>query len=603
MRIKQKLMMLTCISTLLLSACSNTSSDLKKDGKVISEVQGVQQVPKIEELTNDPFDSADMELEYDKSKAATITFEDTKVTTGGTNQTGLVVDGTTVTISDGGDYYITGSCGNGKIIVDSDAAKNVRIILDNVILTNDTGSAIYIKKSAKTIISTASNSVNSITDRATFKEEGTEATIFSNSDLTLNGAGQLSVIANYADSIASKADMKIASGVWNIQSKRDGLVASKGVSVKNGSFELRCGRNAMRAESKNEAEGFIGIESGNYQIESGADLCNATGSIYYLNGGFNGASGHGSVPASTEPGWGKVLAKNTTAKGMKAGKDIQIYGGSLTFDTTDDTLFAENDIIVSNGCVIASSGDDGLVSNHNIEVNGGSITLQKCFDGLESTNVNLIGGYLDITSFGDGINAANGKDAFGSKDRPGKNELEKADKGTVKVDNTCINIRSKRDGINVKGDVTISGGSVRMNSGEESSYNTVACSGSYNVKGGALIFAGVDKEMADPKELTQPVLVLQYPKVQDSISVIYVKDNNDEVVLAFGIASPFDKVMFTQPSLEKGKEYTWYNAKFKSDLSQKFGDVQEDEIEVGEKIATFTLGDGLTKIDKNGVMK
>lgn len=603
MKIKQKLMVLTCVSALLLSACDNASSDSKDDEKAVLQTQGTQTVQTIEELTSDAFDEADLAQEFDKAKSVSITFEDSKVTSEGAADSGVAIDGTTATIQKGGDYYVTGTCGNGKIVVESDAAENVRIILDNITLTNDTGSAIYIKKSAKTIITTAQDSVNSITDRATYKEKGTSATIFSESDLSINGAGQLSVISNYADTIASKADLKIASGVMNLQSKRDGLAASKGVSIKNGSFQLRCGRNAIRTTSEKDTEGFIGFESGNFDIQSGADICNATGSIYYINGGFTGGAGYGSVPASTEPGWGKVLAKNTTAKGLKAGKDIEIYGGSLTFDTTDDTLYAGNDVTVKNGCIIASSGDDGIVSKNEISVNGGSVTLQKCFNGLEGTNVKLEGGFLDITSFGDGINAANGQDSFATEDRPGKNDIKREGQGTVNVDNTCINIRSNRDGINVAGDLSIAGGAVRIHSGEQGKGTSIACSGKYDVKGGALFAAGTEKEMAAPSQLSQPALSLQYPKMQDGDAVVCIKDSSDKIVFAFGVASEFDKVLISQPIFEKGKEYTWYQAKFTSDLSQKFGEVQEEEMTIGDKIATFKVGDGLTKVDANGVVK
>ena len=603
MKIKQKLMVLMCISSLLLSACDNTSST---SGDVVTtQTSGADQVTNVEELTGDKFDAADLYNDYDKSKSVVITLGDGSITSDGSEDAGVKIDGTTLTLTKGGNYYITGSCGDGKIIVDSDDTENVRLVLDNVNLTNTKGSVIYIRQAKKAIITAAGGSTNSLTDASSYtqEDEGVTAAVTALSDLTINGEGQLTVLGNYEDAISSNADMKIGSGVLNIQSKDDGIVASKGLSIKNGSFNLQCGGNGFKTTSTIESEGFIGIESGNYTFTTGYNICNATGSIYYLNGGFNGSAGGGSSVSSTEKGWGNFGEKNMTAKGFKASRDIQIYGGSLTFDTADDTLYAGNAIAVNNGCVIASSGDDGFVSNSSIDLNGGSVTLQKSFEGFESTNINLIGGYLDITSAADGINAANGTDSFATKKRPGKNDFTRADKGAVKVDNTCINIRSDRNGINVNGDLSITGGALRLRGGNKNSLSSISCSGKYAVSGGALLAAGNDKELVIPSDTTQPVVCLNYPEQQENASVICIKDNKGQVVIAFCVASGFDKVVLSQPTLEEGKEYTWYQATLTSDLSPTLGDMQDDAYKVGDKIATFKVEEGVTTVDSTGVVK
>ena len=603
MKIKQKLMVLMCISALLLSACDSSSGT---NGDVVTtQANGADQITNVELLTGDKFDAADLYNDYDKSKSVVITLSDEGITSDGSEEAGTKIDGTTLTLTKGGNYYITGFCGDGKIIVDSNDTENVRIILDNANLTNTKGSAIYIKQAKKAIITAAGGSTNSLSDAGSYTEEdeGVTAAVTALSDLTINGEGQLTVLGNYEDAVSSNADLKIGSGVLNIQSKDDGIVASKGLSIKNGSFNLQCGGNGFKTTSTIESEGFIGIESGNYTIATGYNNCNATGSIYYLNGGFNGSAGGGSVVSSTEKGWGNFGEKNMTAKGFKAGGDIQIHGGSLTFDTADDTLYAGNASEVNNGCIIASSGDDGFVSNSSIDINGGSVTLQKCFEGFESTNVNLVGGYLDITSAADGINAANGTDSFATKKRPGMNDFTRGDKGAVKVDNTCINIRSDRNGINVAGDLSIAGGAVRLRGGNENSLSGISCSGTYTVSGGALVAAGNDKELVTPSEATQPVVCLKYPEKQENASVICIKDSKDKVVFAFCIASGYDKVVLSQPTLEKGKEYTWYQAALTSDLSQTFGDMQEDAYKVGDKIATFKVEEGVTTVESTGVTK
>ncbi|SET58745.1 carbohydrate-binding domain-containing protein [[Clostridium] polysaccharolyticum] len=602
MKIKQKLMVLMCISALLCSACRNASSDKtdSQEGVVQSQVQGTVQVSSIDELTGDRFDSADLYNDFDKSKSAVVTLSDAEITVDSLGKDSVGIEGHTVTLKKGGNYYFTGSVSDGKIVIDSANEENVRIILDNASITNTTGSVIYIKQAQKTIVTVADGSNNAIVDAGDYskEEEGVTAAVFANGDLTFNGNGQLSITGNYADAIATNADFKISSGVLNIQSKDDGIVASKGVSVKNGSFNLQCGGNGMKTTSTLEAEGFIGIESGSYTIIAGADVCKATGSIYYVNGGFTGTSGGGSSLSSTEDGWGKFGDETTTAKGFKAGGDIRVYGGSLNFDTADDIFYAENAIAVENGCVIASSGDDGFVSGKSIEIKGGSITLQKTCQGLESNEMNLSGGYLDITAKGDGFNIANGTDSYAANDRPGKNEFTRNGQGSLVIKDTCINVRSDREAMNVAGDLTISGGAVRVRGANDTSLKSIDCSGTYAIEDGQVLAAGNEEKFLVPAKAVQPVVILKYKEKQEGKSVICIKDSKDKVIVAFCIASEYDKVVLSMPALEKGKEYTWCKASLNSDLEQKFGDVQPESYTAGEKIASFTVQEGTTEVSE-----
>lgn len=603
MKIKQKLMILTCISALFLSACDNTSLTSKQQPKesdvVATQVVGVNQITDVTELTNDPFDAADLNNDYDKPNSILVTLDEGKITTDGTKKDGVKIDGTKVTLTKAGEYFISGYCSDGQIVVDTKDAGIVKLVLNNATLNNTKGCPVYIKQATKTILTVAGGTSNSLSDSGDYKneEDGVTAAVFAQGDLTFNGNGQLSVVGNYQDAVSCNGDFKITAGTEILQAKEDAIVAAKGVSIKNGSFNLQCGGNGIKTTSVNDNEGFIGIESGNYTVMSGLDVLNATGNVYVLNGSFNGTSGGGSQISSTDESWGRFGGKGKTAKGIKAGGDVQIHGGSIYIDSADDSVYAGNEVMINTGCMNLTSGDDGIVANNNIEVNGGSVTLSKCFEGFECNNLTMNGGYVDVTSKDDGIVVAGGNDGSASAKRNGMNQIERTGNGTVTLKNTCINIKSQADAIDVVGDLTIAGGAVRMCGGNKEPDQSIDCSGNYSIQGGAVVVAGKEQQMAQPKEPGTPVVMITYKEVQPKDSVVCVKDSDGKVVFAFCMGTEYDKVLLSQSVLEKGKIYKLYEATLTDNSNPTFGDVQESQLTPGNEIAEFKVDDGITKVE------
>lgn len=606
MKIKQKLMILMCISALFMSACDNSSLKSKEEDTVATQATVAQETINLVDLTKDVFDENDLYNDWSKANSVEVVMSDGEITSDGTQEDGVTIEGTTITLTKGGNYAFSGACQDGEIIVDSEDAENVRIILNGLTLTNTKGSAIYIKNAAKAILTSASDTSNTLTDGTDYSgaEEGVNAAVYSQKDLTFNGKGLITVSGNYQDGITSNQDFKITAGTVNIISQDDGIVAAKGISIKNGSYNIQCGGVGLKTTSVNDGEGFIGIESGNYNITSGLDAFNATGAIYLVNGSFTAFTGGGSTVASTDASWGNFGDGEQTAKGLKAGAGIEIYGGSFNLDTADDGVYAGDSVEVKTGCLIISSGDDGIVAAQNIDVKGGSITVSKSYEGFEAASLNLVGGYIDITSANDGINAAGGNDTTVTEERAGKNGFDRAGNGEVTIEETCINIKADGDALDVAGNLTISSGSVRMRGSQESADSSVDCSGEYTLNGGVIYLAGNEDEMLLPSNGTeQNIVSLQYPEQQSEDSVICVKDSDGNLVTCFTPAASFSKVLISDSSLETKKKYTWYKATVNDSSAIAFGDVQEDAVTIGDKIAEFKVDKGITKVDSTGVIE
>lgn len=63
------------------------------------------------------------------------------------------VIGSEIIITGGGTYVLSGELTDGSVIVDSDDSSEVRLVMNGVSVTSSDFSALYIKQSAKTVIS------------------------------------------------------------------------------------------------------------------------------------------------------------------------------------------------------------------------------------------------------------------------------------------------------------------------------------------------------------------------------------------------------------------------------------------------------------------
>jgi len=110
-----------------------------------------------------------------------------------------------VTITNEGVYNLSGTIKDGSITINTDG--NVKLVLNNVTITNSVGAAIYVKNAKNVGIETIEGTINTLEDGTTYTgygEEDVNGTIYSKDDLILSGSGTLKVISNYEDAIVSK---------------------------------------------------------------------------------------------------------------------------------------------------------------------------------------------------------------------------------------------------------------------------------------------------------------------------------------------------------------------------------------------------------------
>ena len=135
-------------------------------------------------------------------------------------------------------------------------------VLDGVSVTCSDSAPIYVKQADKVFLTLADGTTNTVTDGATYTladgEDEPNAAIFSKSDLTINGAGALTVTANYKNGIASKDDLVITGGTITVTAVNDGLRGRDSVAICDDAFVI----NAAQGDGIQYTEkGWVSIDS------------------------------------------------------------------------------------------------------------------------------------------------------------------------------------------------------------------------------------------------------------------------------------------------------------------------------------------------------
>lgn len=172
------------ILALLVTGCGNGASQN-------AESQGTSAAVNAEGRIVE-YASEDLDATWDASSATKIQLNGTTIQVDGK---GANASGSTLTITDGGSYVLSGTLTDGQILVEAGDKDTVRLILNGVEITNQDNAVIYSKSSQKTILTLAEGSVNIVADQGEYKlaegQDDPDATIFSKSDLTINGTGSL----------------------------------------------------------------------------------------------------------------------------------------------------------------------------------------------------------------------------------------------------------------------------------------------------------------------------------------------------------------------------------------------------------------------------
>lgn len=402
----------------------------------------------------------------DTTVASSITAQDTNVTHADdadnykTEITGefsiTSTDGSTITqndsvytITQAGEYTVTGLLSEGQIVVNADDNAEITIVLNGTSITCSNGSPIYIKNADNVKIKSEENTYNCIVDARAESDDNPDnsssengnAAIYAACDLKLVGKGALSVTGNYNNGIQSKDDISIKNVTIKVNAINNAIKGNDEVAIESGEI-IAISRKGDGIKTSNSSLSTKGKQKGNVIISGGNigiyAACDGIDAAYGVDVSGDGnlniytdtysdyseavaadnsgssASSVGTPPdmnntqnngnmgnppdmnnSSSNPGMkGNFGGGNRTANGMPGNNSS---GNSSKKSYSTKGIKAESEINISGAAINISSTDDG------IHANSDSGVLETGEDGKGI--ISISGGTITISTGDDGIHA------------------------------------------------------------------------------------------------------------------------------------------------------------------------------------------------------
>ena len=460
------------------------------------------------------------------------------------------LSGTTITSA--GTYKLTGTITDKVITVEAGEKDDVTLVLDNVTLSNSTGPTIYIKSADKVYITLADGTTNTVSDGSayTLTDGATtvDAAIFSKSDLTINGTGTLNVEGNCKHGIVSKDDLIITAGNLNVISENVGLNGKDCVKISSGTFNITSGSDGIRSDNEEDtSRGYVYIEGGNLNITSANDGIQAETVIKADNASVTIKSGGGS---------GKSLSSSEESyKGMKAGSDILLSGGTYSINSKDDCIHSNNTVSITGGTFTLSSGDDGIHADTDLSISGGNISITQSYEGLEGSRILISGGEISIVASDDGINAAGGNDSSSMGGRFGQGFFSSST-GEIIISGGYTVVNASGDGIDSNNSLEITGGVTLVSGPTNNGNGALDYGGTASITDGVLIALG-SSGMAQSisSSETQGVLACSFNSQSGGQSFL-VSDGDGNAIVSFTPSKTYECAVVSAPDIDSDGSYT-----------------------------------------------
>ncbi|MBR6402718.1 MAG: carbohydrate-binding domain-containing protein [Eubacterium sp.] len=328
---------------------------------------------------NEYFTDRDRNAVVDENKSAVVNFigdkadidyrgldESTaKVSTGDSGKVSLM-------INKEGTFILKGNSPYAEIVVDTDNASKVELVLDSVELTNIDGAVLFVKKADKTFINCAADSVNKFSDTGEkyTDETGANAVIYSRDDVVFHGSGKLDVNGGYKYGIVSENDIKILGIELSVQAKKTAITANDSLRISDGKLTLVSGTDGLHVD-----EGFFYEENSNISVTCEDDAIHATTDLTIGGGELN----------------------ITRCREGLEGHNVLINGGDIMINAIDDTMnaYGEGDeppcLTVKDGNLTLLSEGDCLDSNGAVIIDGGNLILSSKAEDDDGT-IDALGG-------------------------------------------------------------------------------------------------------------------------------------------------------------------------------------------------------------------
>ena len=504
-------------------------------------------------------------------------------------------------------------------------ARVFTLYFNDVQVTCQDNAALIIENADKVFLTLAEGQDSVLTSGSEYEtsaaEAGIDGVIYARDDLTINGAGSLTISGGPAHGITANDDLVITGGTLTVTSVKDAIHVNDSLRMTNAVMTLDAGDDAIQVDNEG---GYIYIESGEFSITAADEGIAAEGDITIDGGNFKIAVGtdqgsHGIKSGGTVAVNDGMIDITSCYEGIQA-SFIDITGGDTTINSVDDGLNA-------------SSGDDGFgmgfgMGGPGMGGTGGQGMRQRgAYDASDTETIEtgeaLEGDEPEIGEMPEGDMPEFGEMPEGEQPQSGNNSNEdmsevenetgegRPDMGEANremqngsniqaEDNsdtetpwihisggtlTILNASGRdADGIDSNGDIIISGGTIRVSLTGDGGNNAIDCAtesgGVCEISGGSIIACG-SSQMAEGfgSSSTQCSVLYNLQTGAEAGTTLTLRDSNGNVLMSFEVPYAFTSVNISCPEMKLGETYT---------------------ISVGDTEETVTLEETITTLGEAG---
>ena len=422
-------------------------------------------------------------------------------------------DGSTITqndsvytITQAGEYTVTGLLSEGQIVVNADDNAEITIVLNCTSITCSNGSPIYIKNADNVKIKSEENTYNCIVDARAEADDNSDnsssengnAAIYAACDLKLVGKGALSVTGNYNNGIQSKDDISIKNVTIKVNAINNAIKGNDEVAIESGEI-IAISRKCDGIKTSNSSLSTKEKQKGNVIISGGnIDIYAACDGIDAAYGVDVSGDGNLNIYTDTYSDYSEAVAADTSGSSASSSgfsisnpdSSVSNPGSSASNPGSSNQNQGSSSKSSSNATMmtyITTANTDnqnnsrvGTPPDMNNTQNNGNMGNPPDMNNSSSNS----GNNPDMKgNFGGGNRTANGM--------PGNNSLGNSSKKSystkgikaeseINISGAAINISSTDDGIHAnsdsgvletgedgKGIISISGGTITISTGDD----------------------------------------------------------------------------------------------------------------------------------------
>ena len=388
---RQWLLTTTLFISLGLAACGSQSVLSQADANTQTTTKTSTNSTAATTGTSTYFEASDLTATYDESKASKISLQGTTATVSGD---GVTVNGSTVEITKAGTYIVEGTASKVQLKVAAGKEDEVQIVFKNATLKN-TEAPLLVDTAKKVILTLADGTKNEVADESTSTVKGA---IYSDSDLTINGKGSLTVNGNASNAIKSKDGIRIVDATVTTTAKKHGVAANDFVNVTGATLNLSADEDGIHSDNEDDVLlGNVYLTITNITVNAGDDGINASNTMLIDEGA--------------------TIDVQKSEEGLEA-RLIHQVGGTITVKSSDDGLNAKDwtlessetqgpgqqtktvkaeaanaknldqagdvKIVIDGGTLTVDAEGDGLDANGSIEINGGTVVVNGPTSGANA---------------------------------------------------------------------------------------------------------------------------------------------------------------------------------------------------------------------------